>query len=167
MTVFHDKIALHSHDHLPCFHDVTVGVKKAIEKSGVKNGICLVYSHHTTCCVITQESSHDTNFYGREYMQQDLINIMEKLIPSCTSEGQYMHPGPLHIEFSTGPEVNDKAVYCLNTDAHLRSVIYGRSETLPIVDGKINLGDWGHIYFIDWDQVRERDRVCDVTIVGE
>jgi thiamine phosphate synthase YjbQ (UPF0047 family) len=106
------------------------------------------------------------NYFGREYLQQDLINIMEKVIPTCRTEGQYLHPGPKHIEFAlTFPEEEPKG--SLNTDAHLRSVFFGRSETIPLIDGYLSLGDFGFIYFVDWDQIRERKRVCEVQIMGE
>ena len=166
MAVHYDEIKLQSRDHLPYFHNVTDQVRAIVEKSGIKNGICVVYSHHTTCSVITQESSHDLNYYGREYMQADLIEIMEKLIPTCRVEGQYMHPGPKHIEFAMSVgEVGEWT--SLNTEAHLRSCFFGRSETIILKDGKLSLGEFGYIYFIDWDQVRERARVCEVQIIGE
>jgi len=166
MSVYHGEIKLQSRDHLPHFHNVTDEVRAIVEKSGIKNGICVVYSHHTTCSVITQESSHDLNYYGREYMQADLIEIMEKLVPTCRTEGQYYHPGPKHIEFALSCP-GEHAWGSLNTDAHLRSSFFGRSETIVLKDGKLSLGDFGFIYFIDWDQVRERGRVCEVQIIGE
>jgi thiamine phosphate synthase YjbQ (UPF0047 family) len=43
----------------------------------------------------------------------------------------------------------------------------GRSETIPIIGGKLELGDFGHIYFIDFDQTRPRERKVIVQIVGE
>nr|MBQ4318165.1 YjbQ family protein [Clostridia bacterium] len=100
MAVYRGTIELQSRDHMPCFHNVTEGVKKIVAESGIKNGICVVYSHHTTCSVMTQECSHDLNYFGREYLQMDLVEIMEKLIPTCRTEGQYHHPGPKHIEFA-------------------------------------------------------------------
>ena len=166
MSVYHGEIKLQSRDHLPCFHNVTDQVRDIVAKSGIKNGICVVYSHHTTCSVITQESSHDLNYYGREYMQADLIEIMEKFIPTCRTEGQYYHPGPKHIEFALSCP-GEVASGSLNTDAHLRSCFFGRSETIVLNAGKLSLGDFGYIYFIDWDQVRERSRVCEVQIIGE
>ena len=51
--------------------------------------------------------------------------------------------------------------------AHLRSVILGRSQTVPIVDGSMTLGEFGRIYFADLDQVRARERTVLVQIVGE
>ncbi len=166
MSVHHGEIELQSRDHLPFFHNVTDEVRAIVAKSGIKNGICVVFSHHTTCSVMIQESSHDLNYYGREYMQADLIEIMEKLVPTCRTEGQYYHPGPKHIEFALSCP-GEVASGSLNTDAHLRSSFFGRSETIVLKDGKLSLGDFGYIYFIDWDQVRERKRVCEVQVMGE
>ena len=166
MKVRHETFELQSKGLNPTFHDVTKKVKEIVEESGIKNGICVVYSQHTTCSIILQECSHDLNLFGAEYLQQDLINIMEKIIPTCRTEGQYMHPGPKHIEFAE-KTVGEDGKFSLNTDAHLRSVIFGRSESIILTDGKLELGEFGHIYMIDWDQVRARKRVCQVQIIGE
>jgi len=103
MSVHIGKIEVQSKDHMPDFHEITDKVKKIVAESGIQNGLVTVYSHHTTCSVITQESSHDLNFYGREFLQVDLIEIMEKLIPTCRTEGQYHHPGPKHIGAASTP----------------------------------------------------------------
>ena len=166
MIVITEKILLQSAGLHPTFHDVTVPVKEIVKKSGVKNGHCVVYSHHTTCSVMTQECSHDKTYFGLEYLQQDLCNIMEKLIPTCRVEGQYMHPGKAHIEFAMGLGTEEGEFTSLNTDAHLRSCFFGRSETILIVDGVLQMGDFGYIYFIDWDQVRARKRTCQVQVMG-
>lgn len=165
MKVFRETITVQSEGLHPTFHDVTKQVKEIVSKSGVKNGICVVYSHHTTCSVMIQECSHDKTYFGLEYLQQDLCNIMERLIPTCRVEGQYMHPGKEHIEFAY--TVGDEPYASLNTDAHLRSVIFGRSESIVIMDGTLDLGQFGFIYFVDWDQVRARQRQVQVQIIGE
>lgn len=166
MSVYFGKIELQSRDHMPHFHNITEQVKEIVEKSGIKNGLVTVYSHHTTCSVIIQECSHDVNYYGREYLQMDLIEIMEKIVPTCRTEGQYHHPGPKHIEFAlTIPGEEPKG--SLNTDAHLRSSFFGRSECIILENGVLSLGDFGFIYFVDWDQVRERKRVAEVLVMGE
>ena len=56
---------------------------------------------------------------------------------------------------------------CHNTDAHLRSSIIGRSETIVLIDGELDLGEFGHIHFIDFDQTRARQRTVQVMIIGE
>lgn len=166
MKVYRESIEVQSEGLHPTFHDVTAQVKEIVKNSGVKNGICVIYSHHTTCSVIVQECSHDKTYFGLEYLQQDLCDIMEKLIPTCRVENQYHHPGPKHIEFAesvgeVGPWTS------LNTDAHLRSCFFGRSESIVIEDGKLDLGEFGYTYFIDWDQVRARKRKVQVQIIGE
>ena len=57
--------------------------------------------------------------------------------------------------------------WSLNTDAHLRSVLLGRSESIPVVDGSRELGEFGRIYFADFDGVRQRDRTVHFMVVGE
>jgi secondary thiamine-phosphate synthase enzyme len=165
MTTYRETIDVQSEGLHPTFHDITEGVKRALANSGVKDGICVVYSHHTTCSVMLQESSHDKTYFGLEFLQQDLCDIMEKLVPTCRAEGQYRHPGAKHIEFAY--TVGDEPYASLNTDAHLRSVFFGRSETIVVADGSLDLGQFGYVYFIDWDQVRARPRQIQVQIIGE
>jgi len=167
MKIITKKIELQSKGLNPTFHDVTKEVKEIVEKANIKNGNIVVYSHHTTCSVMTQESSHDKTYFGLEFLQQDLVNIMEKLIPTCRHEGQYMHPGKEHIDFAMSLGTEEGEWTSLNTEAHLRSVFFGRSETILVVDGELQLGEFGYVYFIDWDQVRARKRVCQVQVMGE
>jgi secondary thiamine-phosphate synthase enzyme len=149
----------------PTFHDVTDQVRKIVSDSPIKDGILVVYSQHTTCSVLIQEQSDDTNYYGEQFILQDLVNILSTLAPTCRTEGQYLHPGPKHIEIA-GRERKEEAWWSLNTDAHLRSVLLGRSVTVPIIEGKMQLGEFGCIYFADFDQVRARKRTVLVQIVG-
>ncbi len=166
MKVVNEEIRLQSKGLNPTFHDVTESVEAMVANSGIRNGHCLVYSRHTTCSVMIQEASHDTTYFGLEHLQQDLCNIMETLAPTCRAEGQYMHPGKKHIEFAMSLGTEEGEWTSLNTDAHLRSAFFGRSETMPILDGKLQLGEFGHIYFIDWDQVRARKRAVLVQAMG-
>ena len=62
--VYKNKIIVQSNDKTVTFHNVTAQVKETIEKSGIKNGIVVVYSHHTTCSVITQECAFDMSMTG-------------------------------------------------------------------------------------------------------
>lgn len=164
MSAFHEMIKVQS-GQVPTFHDVTEQAQSAVKNSGVKNGICVVYSQHTTCSVMIQEESHDENYWGTKSIMQDLVNSLEKIVPVCRTEGQYLHPGPKHIEDAV--RRNELPSWSLNTDAHLRSIIMGRSESIPIIDGKLELGEFGRIYFADFDQVRARERKVHFQIVGD
>lgn len=165
MAVYHDMISLHSKFGI-YFEDITKKVKDIVEQSGIQNGLVCVYSQHTSCSVFIQEDSEGATYTGTPYILQDTVNCLEKIIPDCKYEGQYLHPGKFHTEqaFKLRQELNE---WCLNTDGHIRSSIMGRSETVPLVDGKMILGEFGCIYFGDFDQTRERDRVARVQIVGE
>jgi len=165
MAVYHEAFKLQT-DARPEFYDVTKEVKEIISKSNIEDGVAVVYSQHTTCSVIIQEESHDTNYNGTKYILQDLLNLFQELLPRCTSEGQYMHPGPKHVKWAED-ELGEPAAWALNTDAHLRSCIMGRSESIPIIDGGLELGQFGQIYFVDFDGLRERERIVRVQVVGE
>jgi secondary thiamine-phosphate synthase enzyme len=164
MNVYHECFQIQS-DRRPTFHDVTEPVREALQRSGIHEGILVVYSQHTTCSVMIQEAADDVNYWGTELLMQDLVNVLERIIPTCRTEGQYLHPGPLHIEAAKGR--NELPSWSLNTDAHLRSVLMGRSVTIPVIEAKMELGEFGRIYFADFDQVRARERIVRVQIVGD
>jgi secondary thiamine-phosphate synthase enzyme len=164
MSVYHDLFQIQS-EMRPTFEDVTTRVEDILKKSKIRNGILVVYSQHTTCSVLIQEAADDVNYWGTELLMQDLVNVLGKIIPTCLTEGQYLHPGPKHIEAAKGRD--ELPSWSLNTDAHLRSVLLGRSVTIPIVDGALVLGEFGRIYFADFDQVRARQRNVRIQILGE
>ncbi len=165
MTTFSASFTVQSTGGRPTFHAVTDKVKQLVDSAQITTGICLVFSRHTTCAVIIEEESFDKSYTGLTYLQQDLTDVFENIIPTCRKEGQYMHPGPELTEFAARHGEDKPGT--LNTDAHLRSSIMGRSEAIPIIDGKLELGDFGHIYFIDFDHTRARERKVIVQIVGD
>ncbi len=177
MAVYHDTLVVTSNGNRPSYHEITDEVRRVVSESGIANGIVAVVSPHTTCSVFFEEYSHDRNYSGDEYLQVDLNNVLEKVIPRTTTEGQYYHPGPEHTEF--GEEVPKDATATegtvlvpdrrslLNTDAHLRGTLIGSSETFVLKDSELQIGQVGYIYFVDWDHTRSRNRHCLVTIIGE
>lgn len=163
--VVQKEIELQSRGWIPTFHDVTKEVLDIVADSGVKNGTCSLVSHHTTCSVIIQECSHDIDSFDLEFIQHDLLDIMRKLIPDFAEEHQYRHPGPVHAQY--GRHVGEPGNFTsMNTDGHLRSVFFGRSETMTVKDGKLDGGEFAHIYFVDWDHVRARRRQLNITLMG-
>ena len=163
--IYKESIKLESRHRAVSFHDITEQVKAIAAKSGIKDGIVVVYSHHTTCSVITQECAFDMSMTGLETLQQDLVNVFEEWIPTCRYEGMYLHPGHEALVFAE--EHGEDNFGCHNTDAHLRSSIIGRNVTIVMADGEMDLGEFGRIHFIDWDQTRARQRTVQVMIIGE
>ena len=163
--VFKKSFKVESNHRAVSFHDVTDQVKAAVEESKIKDGIVVVYSHHTTCSVITQQPAFDKSIPGLETLQQDLVNVFEEWIPPCRYEGMYLHPGRKALDFAES--VGEDNFGCHNTDAHLRSSIIGRNVTIVMADGEMDLGEFGRIHFIDWDQTRARQRTVQVMVIGE
>ncbi len=163
--VFQKELELQSRGWIPTFHDISKEVIDVVNASRIRNGTCSIVSHHTTCSVMIQEASHDLDSFDLEYLQHDLLDIMRKMIPDYQIENQYRHPGPVHAQFgrSYGEPGNFTS---MNTDGHLRSAFFGRSEVMTIKDGMLDGGEFAHIYFIDWDHVRARRRQVNITIMG-
>ena len=163
--VYRESFKVQSNDKMATFHDVTERARDIAGRSGINNGIAVVYSRHTTCCVITEEEAFDMSMTGLKTLQQDLVEALESFLPAYRKEGMYLHPGPKALAFAE--RHGEDARGCHNTDAHLRSSIIGRSETIVLADGKLELGDFGHIFFIDFDATRARERTVHVQIIGE
>jgi secondary thiamine-phosphate synthase enzyme len=163
--VYREEFKVTSNANIPTFHNVTELAKNTVKNSGICDGIVVVYSHHTTCCVIIEEDAFDDTMAGLTTLQQDLVEVFEKLIPTYRKEGMYQHPGPKALQFAL--EHGEDARASHNTDAHLRSSLVGRSETIVVIDGKLDLGEFGNIYFIDFDQTRARTRTVQIQVIGE
>ena len=101
MTVYHETFTIQS-DRRPTFHDVTAQVEEVLARSSIKDGTLMVYSQHTTCSVLIQEASDDVDYWGTELLMVDLVTILEGLVPTCRTDGQYHHPGPKHIMAGAG-----------------------------------------------------------------
>ena len=109
-------------------YNVTPQVMQAIEKSGVKNGICVVYCPHTTAGITINENAD-------EYVAKDVILALDKVFPRFA---EFRH---------------DEG----NSDGHVKSSVIGASETLIITDGKPLLGRWQDVYFAEFDPPRKRN----------
>lgn len=171
MTVYSEKLILRSNGRRITYHNITEQVKKAVLASKITNGICLVQSEHTTCSVIFEEFMHDLDFNGDEFLQVDMNQIFDKLVPRELSENTtYRYPGPKHKDYLFSldhPEHPSDPAIILNGDAHIRATLCGASETFSLQEGQLAIGIVGSIYFVDFDQNRVRDRRCHIQIIGE
>lgn len=173
MTVYKETIQLQSHGTTPTFLNITEEVKQAIQKSGIKEGLCTVISPHTTCAVFFEEFVHDFDENGNEFLQEDLNDVLTSIIPDQDKEGIYHYPGEKHYQaVESWPNAADylpngdrKALW--NGDAHLKATIIGSSESFEVADGKLAVGTTGYVYFVDFDRTRPRPRKCKIVIIGD
>ncbi|HDQ26537.1 MAG TPA: YjbQ family protein [bacterium] len=139
MPVKTGKISLSSKGFTQMF-DITERVDGHLRKSGIKDGIVTVFVPGSTGAVTTVE--YESGLIA------DVPEILEKLIPY---KGRYEH---------------DATWGDANGASHLRSTIMGPSLTVPVTGGKMTLGTWQQIVFIDFD-TKPRQRELVVQIVGE
>ena len=116
---------------------------------------------------------HDYTENGDEFLQADLNNILQKLIPDNIAEGQYNYPGEKHYEavasWSNAEDYlpNGDRTALLNCEAHLKATLIGSSETFEVDNGALGVGTTGYVYFVDFDRTRSRTRKCKIIIMGE
>lgn len=172
MTVKHHQIIVQSNGKRVTYSNITDQVRSFVKESGIKDGILTVSTPHTTCSVIFEEFVHDKDWNGDEFIQVDFNRILDKFIPRQLTEEDYLYPGPKHVAFlqelaEKDPQYPANPATILNADAHMRATLFGSSETIIIKDGEPLIGSVGYIYFIDWDQNRQRNRKCNFVIIGE
>jgi secondary thiamine-phosphate synthase enzyme len=116
--------------------DITSEVRDVVRNSRVRDGVCHIYTFHTTAGITINEGADPD-------VQRDIICLLNKLVP-------------VSYPFSHGEG---------NSDAHVKSSIVGASETVFIEEGKILLGTWQAIYFCEFDGPRSGRKIA-VKIVS-
>ena len=135
------------------FTDITDDVKGLVPKNF--QGLANVYSPHTTCCVsqLENEILHlvDVRFF------------LDKQVPYVKQpEGEHRNVKYLHDMISLRPETpEDERV---NGHSHIRSLFFNSSETIPVNKGKLLLGEWKRIFFVELDPMRNRELI--VTFIN-
>jgi len=116
---------------------ITNRVQEAVEKSGVKEGLCLVSAMHLTASVFIQDDE--------EGLHEDIWQWLEKLAPF---RQDYKH----HL---TGED---------NGDAHLKNLLTHLQVVLPVTNGKLDLGPWQEVFYAEYDGQRPKRVV--IKILG-
>ena len=109
------------------FYNITAQVYESITKSGIANGIAIVYCPHTTAGITINENADPD-------VVHDMLLGLDNAFPDRT-------------EFRHGEG---------NSTAHLKASAVGSSVTLIITDGKPILGMWQSVYFCEFDPPRNR-----------
>ena len=130
--------------------DITDDVAEAVRESGVRDGICSVYSPHTTCSVRVNE-------WERGFLE-DFAVMLKRLVPT---EHYYAHDDWDRRTENICPE----DMIASNGHSHCMSMLLGPAgESIPVRDGELCLGTWQRVLFLELD--RERDRRWLVQVVG-
>ncbi|MEJ2729588.1 MAG: secondary thiamine-phosphate synthase enzyme YjbQ [Deltaproteobacteria bacterium] len=107
--------------------DITSEIVKSVKKSGVTEGLCILYVPHTTAAVTINESA-DPSVRG------DILMVLNQIVPW---DADYKHMEG-------------------NSPAHVKSTLVGASELVAIENGSLVLGTWQGIFFCEFDGPRTR-----------
>jgi secondary thiamine-phosphate synthase enzyme len=117
--------------------DISKEVGEEVIKSGVKDGICVVFTPHTTASVFMFENQDPA-------LRRDLLSGLNRVAPA---DVEYQHTGA-------------------NAAAHLKSSRMGNSVTIPVVNAKLTLGKWQGVFFGEFDGPRQEREVYIKIIAG-
>ncbi len=122
-------------------YEITDDVQSKIDKHGVQNGTATVFVQHTSCSVIIMENADPI-------ARRDLEEFFDRLVPE---DADYF------VHSSEGSD---------DMPSHIRMVLTRTSETVPIVNGKMQLGTWQGIFLFEHRRAPHRRKIS-LTIIGE
>ena len=117
--------------------DITPEVDAVLKNSGVKDGLLNIYSRHSTSAVVINEN------------ETGLVNDFQLALQKLVPEGA----GYQHDRIDN------------NADSHIRGFLLGGSQTIPFENGRMMLGTWQSIFFVELDGPRQRKLT--VTVMGD
>jgi len=139
MSICHDRIEVRTNG--KGLYEVTGEVQLKIDQHGTKDGTVTVFVQHTSCSVIIMENADPT-------ARHDLEEFFDRLVPE---NADY---------FAHNSEGSD------DMPSHIRMVLTRTSETVPIINGKMQLGTWQGIFLFEHRRASHRRRIS-LTIIGE
>ncbi len=106
--------------------DITSQVQRAVQESGVREGVCFVFCPHTTAALALNENWDPT-------VEQDALLALQTMVPALP----YRH--------TEG-----------NSPAHIQSLLLGNSHAILVEHGQLKLGTWQGIFLVEFDGPRQR-----------
>ena len=137
MSVYTEYLWFETRKHRE-YLNITPKIEEIVQKSRIQEGIVLVSAMHITAGVYINDAENG--------LIEDIDEWLEKL---CPFREEYQH-------HRTGET---------NGDSHLKNLLIGHQQVVPITRGKLDLGTWEQIYYAEFDG-RRRKRVI-VKVLGE
>lgn len=122
-------------------YPITDRVRDGVAASGVRDGLCTVFVHHTSASLLINENADPD-------VRRDLDAFLGRLVP----DGD-----PLYRHVAEGPD---------DMPAHVRAALTATSLSIPVTDGRPDLGTWQGVYLWEHRLAPHRRRVT-VTTVGD
>ena len=139
MHVYHDQLEVRTNGKK--LYEITDDVQSKVDNRRVRSGTVTIFIQHTSCSIVVMENADPT-------ARRDLENFFDRLVPE---DADY---------FTHDSEGSD------DMPSHIRMVLTHTSETVPIVDGKMQLGTWQGIFLFEHRRAPHRRKIF-MTIIGE
>ncbi|RAP45173.1 secondary thiamine-phosphate synthase enzyme YjbQ [uncultured Methanosphaera sp.] len=136
MSIIHDMIHINTNQNVEVIN-ITSNVNDIIRKHDITNGLVNISTKHTTSSIMINEDE--------EGLKKDYVKFLEKIVPN----DNYLHD-----------RIDN------NATSHLKAMLTTPTQTLPIIDGKISLGTWQSIFFVELDGPRS-NRTINIMIIGD
>jgi secondary thiamine-phosphate synthase enzyme len=146
LRVASDLVHLRSEKRLQ-FIDLTELVRERVRRAQVSAGFVNIHTRHTTAAIVVNENE--------PLLLEDLEELLERWAPTNRA---YRHDDLQARSFQEPPEERP------NGHSHARAIFLGVSETLNIVDGLLQLGQWQRIFLVELDGIRTRD--VSIVVMG-
>jgi secondary thiamine-phosphate synthase enzyme len=122
-------------------YEITDKIEAIVRESEVENGVVTVFTQHTSCSLIVMENADPT-------ARRDLEEFFDRLVPENADYFEHAAEGADDMP------------------SHIRMVLTRTSETIPIVDGRMQLGTWQGIFLFEHRRAGHRRKIV-VTVMGE
>lgn len=139
MHVHHNQLEVHTKG--KGLYEITEDVQSKINAIGIRNGTVTVFVQHTSCSVVIMENADPT-------ARRDLEEFFDRLVPE---DADY---------FTHNSEGGD------DMPSHIKMALTRTSETVPIVDGEMQLGTWQGVFLFEHRRASHRRNIS-ITIIGE
>jgi secondary thiamine-phosphate synthase enzyme len=126
-------------------YNITPQIQQFLASTTIQNGQILIFSRHTTTALAINENE--------ERLLEDIKLFLRKLAPESQ---RYLH-NDLHLR------ENIPSDEPMNAHSHLMAMMLSTSEVIPIVDGKLALGTYQSLLFLELDGARKRTVFCQIS----
>jgi secondary thiamine-phosphate synthase enzyme len=122
-------------------YEITDRIEALVRESKIQNGVVTVFAQHTSCSLIVMENADPT-------ARRDLEEFFDRLVPENADYFEHDSEGADDMP------------------SHIRMVLTRSSETIPVVDGRMQLGTWQGIFLFEHRRASHRRKII-VTVMGE
>ena len=122
-------------------YEITNKIEALLRESKIENGIVTIFAQHTSCSLIVMENADPT-------ARRDLEEFFDRLVPENADYFEHDSEGADDMP------------------SHIRMVLTHSSETIPVAEGRMQLGTWQGIFLFEHRRASHRRRIV-VTVMGE